>query len=209
MTPSAVPTPHVITVGAVQAVADRTADLVNTLADPEATPADVAVVLREHGEADPAPASEDMADLRAAADELRWALAADTLDLAAERVNALLARTAHPPRLSNHGGSFTWHLHADSDDEQAPWAEWFLASASLVLAQLISDRQRLPGGVCAARGCEHVFVDTAHGSRRRYCSRRCATRERVAAHRARQPHHGRPQPQEVTATASTSTSWSS
>lgn len=185
MTTPVVPTPHVITVGAVQAVVDRTADLVNTLADPEVTPAEVTAVLREHGEVDPAPASGDMADLRAAADALRSVLAADTLDLAAARVNALLARTAHPPRLSNHGGAFTWHLHVDSDDEEAPLAEWFLASASLVLALLISDRQRLPGGVCAARGCERVFLDTAYGSRRRYCSRRCATRERVAAHRAR------------------------
>lgn len=177
--------PGVIAVGAVQGLVDRTADLLNTLAAPDVTPDEITVVLCEHGEIDPVTSAEDVTDLRAAADELRAVLAADTLDLAAERVNALLARTAHPPRLSNHGGAFSWHLHVDSDDEAAPLAEWFLASASLVLALLISDRQRLPGGVCAARGCELVFIDTAHGSRRRYCSRRCATRERVAAHRAR------------------------
>ncbi|GAA1465516.1 CGNR zinc finger domain-containing protein [Nocardiopsis exhalans] len=131
------------------------------------------------------PTAEDVADLRAAADELRSVLAAGSLDLAAEQVNALLARTAYPPRLSNHGGTFGWHLHVDSDDEDASLAEWFLASASMLLALLISDRHRPPGGVCAARGCELVFIDSAHGSRRRYCSRRCATRERVAAHRAR------------------------
>ncbi len=174
-----------IAVGAVQAVVDRTADLLNALSAPDTTPEEITAVLRVHGEIDAAPTVEDMTDLRAAADELRSVLAAHTLDHAAEQVNALLARTAYPPRLSNHGGAFTWHLHVDGDDEQAPLAEWFLASASMVLALLISDRQRLPGGVCAARGCDRVFVDTAHGSRRRFCSRRCATRERVAAHRAR------------------------
>ncbi|MGW5880514.1 CGNR zinc finger domain-containing protein [Nocardiopsis terrae] len=178
-------TPGVIAVGAIRSVVDRTVDLLDSLTSEEVTPAEVAVVLREHGETDPAPTPEDVAALRGAATELRSVLAAPTLDLAAERVNALLARTAHPPRLSNHGGAFDWHVHVDSDDEEAPLAEWFLASAALVLALLISDRQRLPGGVCAASGCERVFVDTAHGSRRRYCSRRCATRERVAAHRAR------------------------
>ena len=183
--PEPVTAPNVIAVGAVQAVVDRTADLLNVLAGPDVTAGEITAVLREHGETDPATTAEDVADLRTAADELRSVLAASSLDLAAERVNALLARTAHPPRLSNHGGAFTWHLHVDSDDEEAPLAEWFLASAGMVLALLISDRQRLPGGVCAARGCERVFIDTAHGSRRRYCSRRCATRERVAAHRAR------------------------
>ncbi|GAA1103736.1 CGNR zinc finger domain-containing protein [Nocardiopsis metallicus] len=174
-----------IAVGAVQAVVDRTADLLNALAAPNVAPDEVDAVLRAHGEVDPVTTAEDVAELRAAADELRSVLAADSLDQAAERVNALLSRTAHPPRLSNHGGTFSWHLHVDSDDEEAPLAEWFLASASMLLALLVSDRQRLPGGVCAARGCELVFIDTAHGSRRRYCSRRCATRERVAAHRAR------------------------
>ena len=183
--PEPVTAPNVIAVGAVQAVVDRTADLLNVLAGPDVTAGEITAVLREHGETDPATTAEDVADLRTAADELRSVLAASSLDLAAERVNALLARTAHPPRLSNHGGAFTWHLHVDSDDEEAPLAEWFLASAGMVLALLISDRQRLPGGVCAARGCERVFIDTAHGNRRRYCSRRCATRERVAAHRAR------------------------
>jgi predicted RNA-binding Zn ribbon-like protein len=179
------PTGPVIAVGAVQAVVDRTADLLNTLADPEVTPDDVDAVLRAHGEIDPATTAGDVAELRAAADELRPVLAAGSLDPAAERVNALLARTAHPPRLSNHGGAFSWHLHVDSDDDEAPLAEWFLASASMLMALLISDRQRLPGGVCAARACAQVLIDHAYGSRRRYCSRRCATRERVAAHRAR------------------------
>lgn len=179
------PTEPVIAVGAVQALVDRTADLLNTLAAPDVTVGEVDAVLRAHGEIDPVTTAQDVADLCAAAEQLRSALAADSLDSAAEQVNALLARTAYPPRLSNHGGAFSWHLHVDSDDEEAPLSEWFLASASMLLALLISDRQRLPGGVCAARGCELVFIDTAYGSRRRYCSRRCATRERVAAHRAR------------------------
>lgn len=224
-----------IAVGAVQSVVDRTVDLLDTLASEVVTPAEVAVVLREHGETGPDPTPEDVAALRGAATELRSVLAAPTLDLAAERVNALLARTAHPPRLSNHGGAFSWHVHVDSDDEEAPLAEWFLASAGLVLALLISDRQRLPGGVCAAAaasGCSSTprtaaaavtapaaappgsgSPPTAHARDRVRVRRRSGpspvgqTEAQVLRPDPAPDLSGRPQG--VTATASTSTSWSS
>lgn len=76
------------------------------------------------------------------------------------------------------GRTFTTHrhVHVDTDDD-APWTECFETSSALTLALLLTDRQRPPGGVCAAHGRERVFVDC--GSARRYCS----TRARVAAHR--------------------------
>ncbi|MFJ6622682.1 CGNR zinc finger domain-containing protein [Kitasatospora sp. NPDC091335] len=39
-------------------------------------------------------------------------------------------------------------------------------------------------GRCAAPGCERFFVDTGRRTPQRYCTPRCATRVRVAAHRA-------------------------
>ncbi|WP_231608091.1 CGNR zinc finger domain-containing protein [Streptacidiphilus albus] len=41
-------------------------------------------------------------------------------------------------------------------------------------------------GRCAAADCDHFFVDTGRRSPQRFCTPRCATRVRVAAHRA---HH--------------------
>ncbi|MGW5764750.1 CGNR zinc finger domain-containing protein, partial [Streptomyces tendae] len=52
-------------------------------------------------------------------------------------------------------------------------------------AFLVWDRQRPPGRTCASGSCRNVFIAQGSGPERRYCSRRCATRERVAAHRRR------------------------
>jgi predicted RNA-binding Zn ribbon-like protein len=167
--------------------ARRAADLVNVLVSGPATPERVAEVLRRHGEPGPLELSgDDVAELSRAAMLLREIFAATEADRAAELLNAALAAHARPPRLTTHGGTFGWHLHVDSSDD-APWGEWLLTSSCLALAVLLSERQAPPGGVCAAPSCGKSFVDTGRGSPRRYCSTRCATRERVAAHRRRGP----------------------
>ncbi|WP_159944442.1 MULTISPECIES: CGNR zinc finger domain-containing protein [unclassified Nocardiopsis] len=195
-------TSHAIAGRSVRAVAARTTDLLNVLAEEGTGPADVARVPRAHGEREPVTGA-DVERMRGAAHRVRAVLAAEDTDGAAELVNRLLAET-RPPRLTDHGGTTHWHVHVDSHDD-APLDEWFLASSCLVLALLLTDRQRPPGGLCAAHGCARAFVDCGSGSPRRYCPRRCATRARVAAHRAAA---GDGQTPEVTATASTSTSWS-
>ncbi|WP_331770776.1 CGNR zinc finger domain-containing protein [Embleya sp. NBC_00888] len=47
-------------------------------------------------------------------------------------------------------------------------------------------------GQCAAPECADYFIDTGRRSPQRYCTTRCATRVRVATHRANragpQPH---------------------
>ena len=145
------------------ATARRTADLINVLrTGPE--PGAVAEVLRAH------------------AVPLREVFAAADADHAAAALNGLLGRTAGRLRLSSHHGRTPWHPHLDGDDD-APWAEWFLASSCLALTVLIWDAQRPPGGVCASPSCGNVYLSQGSGPPRRYCSRRCATRERVAAHR--------------------------
>lgn len=178
-----------------RATAGRTAALVNSLRGPAPDAPDprcVAHVLREHGELDPVRVtSQDVTEMRAGANALYEVFAAGTVQEAALRLNRLLADVAGPPRLTAHGGDTPWHLHLDSDDA-APWGEWFLASSCMALAVLIGEHQRPPGGVCASPRCDNVYVSLGSGLPRRFCSRRCATRERVAHHR--RAHAATPEP---------------
>ncbi|MFE9181567.1 CGNR zinc finger domain-containing protein [Streptomyces sp. NPDC007126] len=163
--------------------ARRTAALINALADERPDPSDVADVLRAYGETDPIDLTpRDVAGMRAAAALLRQVFAAEHADDAAATLNRLLEDHTGPLRLTSHGGSTPWHPHLDHDDN-APWDEWFLASSCMALTVLVWDRQRPPGRICASTSCHNVFIAQGSGPERRYCSRRCATRERVAAHR--------------------------
>ncbi|MFF0312361.1 CGNR zinc finger domain-containing protein [Streptosporangium sp. NPDC004379] len=167
--------------------ADRAADLVAVLLD---TPAveNVSEVLRAYGERGPGGdlglTAGDVAAMREAAARLREVFAAADLDEAAGLLNRILAESARPPRLTTHDGTADWHLHADGEDD-APWAEWFLVSSAMALAMLLTEHRRMPGGICAAPGCDRPFADSSPGSPRRFCSSRCATRARVAGHRTR------------------------
>ncbi|MFE7468071.1 CGNR zinc finger domain-containing protein [Streptomyces sp. NPDC057499] len=172
-------------------MARRTAALVNALDNGSPDPAEVAEVLRAHGETDPVRlTAHDVAAMRAAAALLREVFAARTTDEAAEGLNRLLREHTGALRLTSHGSGSPWHPHLDRDDE-APWDEWLIASSCVALTVLVWDRQQPPGRICASAGCRDVFITQGSGPERRYCSRRCATRERVAAHRrsraARQP----------------------
>ncbi|WP_312888679.1 CGNR zinc finger domain-containing protein [Nonomuraea rhodomycinica] len=149
---------------------------VGALASPEAASGGVGM--------SPYLTEDDVAAMREAAARLVEVLAAPGADEAARLLNQVLDDTARAPRLTRHGGTSPWHLHVDSRDD-APWAEWFLSSSALALAVLLADHQRVPGGLCASPGCRRPYLDLGGGSPRRYCSARCATRERVAAHRSR------------------------
>jgi CGNR zinc finger len=167
----------------VLAMARRTAALLNALAEDRPDAGDVAEVLRAYGETGPLDlTSRDVAGMRDAADRLRKVFAATHVDEAAALLNRLLRKHTGPLRLTSHGGGTPWHAHLDRDDN-APWDEWFLASSCLALTVLVWDRQLPPGRTCASAACRNVFVTQGPGPERRYCSRRCATRERVAAHR--------------------------
>jgi hypothetical protein len=177
----------------VQATAKRTAALVNALTterreterrETERPETDVIItVLHEHGEVGPIVVTDDdVAEMHAAAVLLREVFAADDVDVAAATLNRLLSENTGTVRLSSHGGNTPWHPHLDRDDN-GPLGEWFLASSCMALTVLIWDRQHPPGGVCASPSCRNVYLTQGGGPVRRYCSRRCATRERVAAHR--------------------------
>ena len=178
--------------GSVHGTAQRAADLLAVLlprAGNRLAPgsveerAAVIDVLRAHGEPEPveiSPASLEL--LRQAALELREVFTAEDATAAATVINTLLAGRAHPPRLTDHGGTSGWHLHVDSSDD-APWGEWLLTSSGLALAVLLAERQAAPAGICASPSCARPFVNVGRGAARRYCSTACGTRERVAAHR--------------------------
>ncbi|WP_200764639.1 CGNR zinc finger domain-containing protein [Streptomyces malaysiensis] len=168
----------------VRVTARRTAALVNALtAEPDPDPGAIAGILLDHGELGPLElTADDVAGLRTAALRLREVFTADGVDEAAGVLNRLLREGTGPLRLSSHDGRSPWHPHLDSDDE-APWGEWFLASSCMALTVLLWEGQRPPGGLCSSPGCGDVFLTVGSGPERRYCSRRCATRERVAAHR--------------------------
>ena len=161
----------------------RAADLLGVLLF-DADPAAVAEVLRSHGEPEVRLSSEDIAELRAAARELREVFAAPDVASAASALNRLFAAYARPPRLTDHADGYGWHLHVDAADD-GPWGRWLVTSSALGLANLLAERQDVPGGLCASPSCGKPFAHTGGGSPRKFCSSRCATRERVAAHRAR------------------------
>lgn len=171
----------------VLATARRTAALINVLAGDCPEPAEVADVLRAYGETGPIDLTpREVAAMQAAAAHLRQVFAAEHVDGAAATLNRLLRDHTTALRLTSHDGSTPWHPHLDHDDD-APWDQWLLASSCMALTVLVWDRQRPPGRVCASPSCQNVFIAQGSGPERRYCSRRCATRERVAAHRRSRP----------------------
>lgn len=163
----------------------RAVDLVNALRHEPEEHADRAAlreVLRLHGEGEVTLAAADVAEIREAVGSLRRVFATDDPDTAAELLNELLAGSARAPFLSRHEGH-VWHLHVTSED--APWRDWVLASSALALAELLGRLGGCGWGQCGSSSCTRFFVHDGRGGRRRYCSQRCSSRQRVADHRAR------------------------
>ncbi|MER6609787.1 CGNR zinc finger domain-containing protein [Streptomyces sp. NPDC000927] len=146
-------------------------------------PADAAAlrgVLERHG-GPPLALTEDTArELRDATASLIRILDLDDVDEAAEAINALLDRHPARPRLVRLPGR-PWSLHARAPHDADP-AHWLLSTTALALALWLGERGYCAWGRCAAPGCRRYFIDTGRRSPQRYCSSRCGTRVRVAAH---------------------------
>lgn len=173
-------------IGSATHAAKRAADIVFVLQNKERVDDSILIkqlneTLQRYGEKDSKVISQDLLDLRPIADMLYEVFAAWDVEDAANLLNSLLTKYAGIPRLTAHGNS-PWHLHVD-DNDHAPWAQWFVSSSALGLAALLAEKQRNPGGLCTS--CGRPFIDLGQGGGRRYCSSRCATRERVAAYRKR------------------------
>lgn len=167
----------------------RLVDSINEVGPPAALSHDAnlaaafADVMRRHGELEPIEVTDEAARrIRAVLSRLYGVFGETEADAAAAGLNRLLADHAAPPRLSNEQGT-AWHLHVDP--QTFSWDSWLAASGAFALALLLASHGRPAWGVCAAPGCGRVFVSDGRGRPRRACSERCATRLRVAAHRAR------------------------
>jgi predicted RNA-binding Zn ribbon-like protein len=104
------------------------------------------------------------------------------LATAARRTNVLLRRTGARPQLDTQGpGVWNLHFHGPDDTFGVGWSAGIAAGLAMALGT--SDAGRL--GVCAADRCDRVQLDTSRNGGRRYCSTRCQSRTKSAAHRAR------------------------
>jgi predicted RNA-binding Zn ribbon-like protein len=104
-----------------------------------------------------------------------------------DRLNVLLAKHPVTPYIAAHGDAGRdgeWHLHVA--DRRSSVSELLVAESLMGLSTLVCDLGATRLGVCDARSCTNVFVDTSPNRSRRYCSDRCSSRANVAAYRARQ-----------------------
>lgn len=113
----------------------------------------------------------------------RVIVAVDAGDLAeaARRTNALLRTTGARPQLDDHDGVWNLHFHGPDDSLGVGWSAGIAAGLAMALGT--ADAGRL--GVCAADRCDRVHLDTSRNGGRRFCSTRCQSRTKAAAHRAR------------------------
>ncbi|TDD09418.1 CGNR zinc finger domain-containing protein [Nonomuraea deserti] len=123
-----------------------------------------------------------LAEVAARLREIFAAVAADDIDTAATRVNALLAETGARPVLDRHDGE-PWHLHfhGHRDTLADGWAASCATGLAIVLGGEFADRL----GVCTAPHCDRVYVDVSRNGTRRFCSTACQNRVKTAAFRAR------------------------
>jgi CGNR zinc finger len=154
------------------------------LSSPQALVRPFSDVLAASGE--PSPLTGIEAEAGALADvlgELYAIFAAPDGDAAAGLLNAGLARRTAPLRLVEEPGA-AWHLHAETPGDDS-WASWFAASSLIAMAVHFAERGAPAWGVCAARGCRRVYIQTGPGRRRVTCSPACASRRRQAELRGR------------------------
>ena len=126
----------------------------------------------------------DLDAIRALRGEFRQifaAAAAGNGGEAADRLNALLVQHPVHPYLLRHDDE-PWHLHLS---QGGSIADRYAAGSAMGLAAIITQLGIDRLGICAAPGCEGVFIDTSTNRSRRYCSDRCVARANVTAFRAR------------------------
>ena len=110
------------------------------------------------------------------------AIDAGDLATAARLTNALLLDTGARPQL-DVGGDGAWglHFHGPDDSLGVGWSAGIAAGLAMALGT--PDAGRL--GLCAADACDRAYLDTSRNGGRRFCSTRCQSRTKAAAHRAR------------------------
>jgi len=115
-----------------------------------------------------------------------WLDVVDAHDDAARAaaLNAQMAAAAAYPQLTDHDAE-GWHLHY-RDERLRPLPDVLEAVFSVGTALHLTERGMHRLGRCAASPCENVIVDVTRNGRQRYCCVRCANRDAVRRHRARE-----------------------
>ena len=135
---------------------------------------------------EPRVAEADADGMVALAESLRlvFEAAADgDLDTAATAVNALMRDMGSVPQLDRaRGGGWALHFHGRDPGLVIGWGAGIAAGLALAIGSDLAGRL----GVCQADPCDRVFVDISKNAGRRFCSTRCQSRVKAAAHRARQ-----------------------
>ena len=125
----------------------------------------------------------DVAGFVDLATRLRAVFEAPDVATRVARLNALIADYEPRPTITEHDGQEP-HFHFVPDD--GPDVRRVGASLTMALAHVVVDFGAERLGRCPADGCANVFVDHTRNRSQRFCSKTCATRVHVAAHRARQ-----------------------
>jgi len=115
-------------------------------------------------------------------DWLRVVDAVDADERAAHLNNQMAYATAYP-RWTDHNGE-GWHLQYRDVDDDLPSVLKAVFSVGTALHLTTRGMGRL--GRCASSPCTNVIVDTSRNGTQRFCSPRCASRDAVRRHRARQ-----------------------
>lgn len=111
----------------------------------------------------------------------------------AELLNEIMASAAAFPRLTDHDGE-GWHLHYRDVGMSfaAVLRSVFAVGTALHLTTRGMHRlRRCAAGEAPGDPCANVVVDVTRNGHQRYCSVRCANRDAVRRHRARQASPGR------------------
>ena len=125
-----------------------------------------------------------LSTMRQLAGELEPVFSAPDAAVAAARLNDLLSTV--DVQISISIGDVVWGPHLHFDAHHDGFAERLRVNCLVSIATVLADAEgAMRIGECAAATCCHVFVDFSRAGRQVYCSRRCATRSHVEAHRAR------------------------
>ena len=110
------------------------------------------------------------------------ATARDEVGDAVTVVNDMLEAYGARPRLDPAaGGGWTLHFHGRDPGLVVGWGAGVAVGLAMAIGSDLAGRI----GVCEAPACDRVYVDTSRNGGRRFCSARCQSRVKAAAHRAR------------------------
>lgn len=125
----------------------------------------------------------DLAEVRALRKRMRTVLERASVDPegTAVLINEGLRRIRATPALRHDGNCWRYDVTSGADRCSAHLTAITLGALASVIATLGPERF----GVCAGADCRGTFVDLSRNRSKRFCTRTCAHRASVAAHRRR------------------------